>query len=59
MKYKIMVVVRAGYDDTMEGEYNGVEYTNKREAEHALKAVKRECKKSNILLDAYLEESEE
>lgn len=56
--YKVMVRIRAGYDDTMDQEYNGVEYENEADAKKCLKVAQQDVKCNNRLVLAYIDRIE-
>lgn len=56
--YKVMVRIRAGYDDTMDAEYNGKEYENEADAKKCLKVAQQDVKCNNRLVLAYIDRIE-
>lgn len=55
MRYKVMINIDCGYDDTMDLEYSGVEHTEeaaaKEELKKARKAMENEPKVNYVWLD--------
>lgn len=56
--YKVMVRIRAGYDDTMDQEYNGVEYAKEADAKKCLKKAYQDVNSNNRLVLAYIDRIE-
>ena len=60
--YKVMVRIRAGYDDTMDQEYNGVDpyhnFVNEADAKKCLKKAQQDVNCNNRLLLAYIDRIE-
>ena len=56
--YKVMVRIRAGYDDTMDQEYNGVEYNGVEYAKKCLKKAQQDVNSNNRLVLAYIDKIE-
>lgn len=56
--YKVMVRIRAGYDDCMDQEYNGVEYAKEADAKKCLKKAQQDVNCNNRLLLAYIDRIE-
>lgn len=57
-KYKVYVELRAGEDDTMVFEYDGVEYSTREEAKRIQRAVLNK-KDDGFILDCWVEKVEE
>lgn len=51
-KYKVVVELQAGPDDTMVFDYTGVEYLTRQEAKRELRLAQCEVEHKNYILDA-------
>lgn len=56
--YKVLVDVRAGYDDTMCVEYSGIEHESYEDALAERKEATKKCNSFNVL-DIWIEDMED
>lgn len=57
-KYKVVVELQAGPDDTMVFDYTGVEYLTRQEAKSELLLAQCEVEHKNYILEAWIEKVE-
>ena len=57
-RYKVVVELQAGPDDSMVFDYTGTEYLTLKEAKRELRLAKCEVEHKNDILDAWIEKVE-